>query len=71
MHTEKNVAESVFKTVLNIAEKTKDNVMARVDVQNLCDRTRLHMEPPQGNQKNWFKPHANYCLDSLQKKGGI
>jgi hypothetical protein len=32
MHTEKNVAESVFNTVLNIAEKTKDNVKARVDV---------------------------------------
>jgi hypothetical protein len=68
MHTKKNVAESVFNTVLNIAEKTKDNVKARLDVQNLCDRTRLHMEPPQGNRKNWVKPHANYCLDSLQKR---
>jgi hypothetical protein len=68
IHTEKNVVESVFNTVLNIAEKTKDNIKARVDVQNLCDRKRLHMEPPQGNRKNWVKPHANYCLDSLQKK---
>jgi hypothetical protein len=68
MHTEKNVVESVFNTVLNIAEKTKDNVKARVNVQNLCDRTRLHMEPPQGNRKNWVKSHANYYLDSLQKR---
>jgi hypothetical protein len=68
MHTEKNVGESVFNTVLNIPDKTKDNVKARVDVENLCDRQRLHMHPPEGNRKNWVKPHANYVLDSLQKK---
>jgi hypothetical protein len=32
MHAEKNVAESVFNTVLNIPEKTKDNVKARVEI---------------------------------------
>ncbi|KAK1698701.1 hypothetical protein QYE76_015398, partial [Lolium multiflorum] len=68
MHTEKNVGESVFNTVLTIPDKTKDNVKARVDVENLCDRQRLHMHPPEGNRKNWVKPHANYVLDSLQKK---
>ena len=26
------------------------------------------MHPPEGNRKNWVKPHANYVLDSLQKK---
>jgi hypothetical protein len=26
------------------------------------------MQPPTGRQKNWFKPHANFCLDSTQKK---
>ncbi|KAK1631026.1 hypothetical protein QYE76_005341 [Lolium multiflorum] len=60
--------ESIFNTVLNIPDKTKDNVKARVDVENLCDRQRLHMHPPEGNRKNWVKPHANYVLDSLQKK---
>ena len=34
MHTEKNVGESLFHTVLNIPGKSKDNVKARVDVQN-------------------------------------
>jgi hypothetical protein len=51
MHIEKNVPETVFNTLLNIAEKTKDNIKVRVDVQNLCDRKRLHMQPPKGNQK--------------------
>ncbi|KAK1692814.1 hypothetical protein QYE76_009511 [Lolium multiflorum] len=29
---------------------------------------KLHMKRPIGRQKNWFKPHANFCLDSIQKK---
>ena len=68
MHTEKNVGEMIFHTVLNIPKKTKDNVKARVDVQKLCDRERLHMKPPNPRQKNWFKPNADYCLDNIQKK---
>ena len=68
MHTVKNVSESFFHTVLNIPGKSRDNVKARVDVEKLCDRKRLHMQPPDRNRKNWVKPHANYCLDSLQKK---
>ena len=68
MHTEKNVGESLFHTVLNIPGKSKDNVKARVDVEKLCDRKKLHMQPPTGRRKNWFKPHANFCLDSIQKK---
>ncbi|KAK1603116.1 hypothetical protein QYE76_059160 [Lolium multiflorum] len=63
-----NVAESVFHTCLNIPGKSKDNVKARVDVEILCDREKLHMKRPIGRQKNWFKPHANFCLDSIQKK---
>jgi hypothetical protein len=68
MHTEKNVGESVFNTVLNIPEKTKDNVKARVDQEMLCDRKKLNMKPPQHNRKNWVKPKADFCLDGAQKK---
>jgi hypothetical protein len=68
MHTEKNVGESLFHTVLNIPGKSKDKVKARVDVEKLCDRKRLYMQPPTGHRKNWFKRHANFCLDSTQKK---
>ena len=35
MHTEKNVAESLFRTILNIPDKTKDNVKARADQQRI------------------------------------
>ena len=68
MHTEKNVGEMLFHTVLNIPGKSKDNVKARVDVQKLCDRERLHMKPPNPRQKKLVKPNADYCLDSIQKK---
>jgi len=67
MHTEKNVGESLFHTILNITPKSKDNVKARVDVKKLCDRERMHMKPPEGRQKNWFKPHADFCLNSMQR----
>jgi hypothetical protein len=68
MHTKKNAGESLFHTVLNIPGKSKDNVKARVDVEKLCDRKRLYMQAPTGHRKNWFKLHANFCLDSTQKK---
>ncbi|XP_010233350.1 uncharacterized protein LOC104583235 [Brachypodium distachyon] len=38
MHTEKNVAEALFNTILNIIDKTKDNPKARKDQEKLCDR---------------------------------
>ena len=71
MHTEKNVTESLFHTILNIPGKSKDNVKARVDVEKLCDRKKQHMQPPDRNRKNWFKPHADFCLDSLEKKEAL
>jgi hypothetical protein len=37
MHTKKNIAESVFNTVLNIPENTKDNVKAQFDQEMLRD----------------------------------
>ena len=46
MHSEKNVAEVLFGTIMDIAEKTKDNVKARVDQVTLCDRPKLDMRPP-------------------------
>ena len=68
MHTVKNIRESFFNTTLNILRKSRDNVKARVDVEMICDRDNLHMRPPAGRQKGWFKPHANFCLDPNQKK---
>ena len=41
MHTEKNIAEAIFGTIMDIPDKTKDNVKARVDQERLCNRPKL------------------------------
>ena len=46
MHTEKNVAEALWATIIDIPDKSKDNVKARVDLATLCDRPNQHMKPP-------------------------
>ena len=38
MHTEKNVAEELWTTIMDIPDKSKDNVKARVGLAALCDR---------------------------------
>ena len=68
MHTEKNCTQSFFNTTLNMLGKSKDSILARVDIEELCDRVDLHMQPTGGNRKGWFKPHAKYCLDNVDKK---
>jgi hypothetical protein len=41
MHTEKNVAEALWATLMDISDKTKDNPKARVDMATLCNRPKL------------------------------
>jgi hypothetical protein len=43
MHIEKNVAEALWATIMDIPDKSKDNVMARVDLVALCDRPNQEM----------------------------
>jgi hypothetical protein len=51
MHTKKNIIETFFGTIMDISDKTKDNVKARVDQARLCNRPKLDMAPPgDGNQ---------------------
>src|SRR5207247_2256088 len=61
MHNEKNVAEATFSTLFDIPDKTKDNVKARLDLQELCNRPSLYMIQKPGSDK-WEKPGASYCL---------
>jgi hypothetical protein len=61
MHTEKNVAEALWATIMDIPGKTKDNVKARVDLAMLCDRPNLEMKPP-SRGKIWRKPKADFVL---------
>ena len=50
MHTKKNIAEAIFGTIMDILDKTKDNVKARVDQARLCDRPKLDMAPPRAGK---------------------
>ena len=67
MHTEKNIAEAIFGTIMDIPDKTKDNVKARVDQARLCNRPKLDMAPP-GGEKSWRKPKADFVLIKAQRR---
>ena len=61
MHTEKNIAEAIFGTFFRIEGKSKDNIMARVDQEELCDRLLQNMKEPKG-KGNWTKRKAWFNL---------
>jgi hypothetical protein len=67
MHTEKNVAEALWATITEIPDKSKDNVKARVDLVELCDRPNQEMKPPSGG-KTWRRPKADFVLSRAQRK---
>jgi hypothetical protein len=60
MHTEKNIAEALWATLMD-TDKTKDNIKARVDLATLCNRPKQEMKPPTRG-KNWTKPEVNFVL---------
>jgi len=61
MHTEKNVAKALWGTLMDIKEKSKDNVKARLDVEMMCDRPKLTIKTPAPG-KIWKKGPADYIL---------
>ncbi|XP_072147856.1 uncharacterized protein [Setaria viridis] len=65
MHTEKNIAKAIFGTIMDIPDKKKDNVKARVDQARLCNRPKLDMVPPSAD-KSWRKPKADFVLTRAQ-----
>lgn len=65
MHNEKNVGETIWATCFDIPERTKDNVKARLDAAEICDRSKFNMQKkPSGR---WEKPRALFSLDRAQK----
>jgi hypothetical protein len=50
MHIEKNVAESLIGTLLDIPGKTKDGIKSRQDLQEMKIRKGLH--PTEVGEKN-------------------
>lgn len=67
MHTEKNIGEASFGTIMDLADKTKDNVKARVDQSRLCDRPKMNIPPPKDG-KTFKKPKAPYVLTRAQRR---
>ena len=67
MHTEKNWGEALFGTVMDIPDKMKDNVKARVDLATLCDTPRYEMKTPRPGRQ-WRKTPADFVLTRPQKR---
>ncbi|CAH9103451.1 unnamed protein product [Cuscuta europaea] len=69
MHIEKNVCENILGTLLNIEGKSKDNLNARLDLEEMNIRKSLHLKRCiDGTMKI---PPAPYTLSSKQKKDFI
>ena len=43
MHIEKNVFDNIFNTIMDVKDKTKDNVRSRKDLELYCSRTEMHL----------------------------
>jgi hypothetical protein len=67
MHTENNVAEALWATIMDIPDKSKDNVKARMDLAALCDRPNQEMTALSSG-KTWRRPKANFVLSRAQRK---
>jgi hypothetical protein len=67
MHNEKNVMEAIFNVCFDILTKRKDNIKARLDQKELCNRPSLNMVETDAPGK-WVKPRADFCLTRPQRK---
>ena len=64
MHVEKNVCDSVIKTLLNIQGKTKDDLNTRQDLADMGIRSQLH---PRSDGKKIYLPSACHTLSKKEK----
>jgi hypothetical protein len=67
MHTEKNISEALWSTIMD-TEKTKDNIKARIDQQELCDRPNLDPQPPDVKGPRWTKRKALFCPSRTERR---
>jgi len=70
MHTKKNWGEALFGTVMDIPDKTKDNVKARVDPAMLFDRPRYEIKTTRPGRQ-WRKTPADFVLTRPQEKEAL
>jgi len=64
MHVEKNVCDSIIRTLLNIKGKTKDGINARKDLVEMGVRLKLQ---PQPHGKRTYLPPACHTLSKSEK----
>jgi hypothetical protein len=62
MHQERNMGESIIATCMDLPGKTKDNIKARKDLAEHCNRPTLELST------NGGKPRASFSLKVKQRK---
>jgi hypothetical protein len=66
MHTEKNVADNIIGTLLDMIDKTKDNLKARQDLRKMGLRPELH--PFTADNKKTYMPATCFTMTKKKKK---
>jgi hypothetical protein len=66
MHQEQNVAESIMSMCLDVTGFTKDNMNARKDLANICDRPNMEAKP--NARENLRRIKAPYYLKPTERK---
>ena len=65
MHIEKkNVVDNIIGTLLNLDDKTKDNLKAHQDLKDMGIRSELHLEKVR-NDQTWM-PHACFHMNASE-----
>ena len=59
MHIEKNFFDNLFNTVMDVSNKTKDNLKDRMDLKEYCRHSELYLTYL--NNKNQ-KPNSSYTF---------
>ena len=65
MHIEKNVVDNIIGTILNIKGKTRDNLKARLDLEEMHLRGNLH--PDRTNLNKILLPPACFTMSNKKK----
>ena len=60
MHIEKNVFENIFNYIMDVKEKTKDNIKAILDIALLCNRQNMELVC---DESRVIKPRASFMLE--------
>ncbi|GMJ08090.1 hypothetical protein HRI_004478200 [Hibiscus trionum] len=66
MHIEKNICDNLLGTMLNIEGKTKDNVSARLDLEDMKIKKELHLKKM--DDGSYLMPVACYTLSKEERK---